>query len=358
MPHAAKDDSHHHFAFDPQALHMQMMRNSPRKLAFRGDASDAWSSAIRTKLVELLRMPTHPGTKPVVTFVGETIEKDGYIQRDRVIQTEPGCDVPCTLVTPKNATGPLPVMLCAQGHTSGMHVSLGEAQYDGDAEAIEGDRDFAVQAVRRGFAAISVELRAFGLCSDHRPERDRLTSSYLDQTDDNRTCKHQAMTALLLGRTIFGERIFDLTRICDAIPDIAGLDGERIYMMGQSGGGSIGWYALAIEPRLKGAMLGSSFGTISGTIGTVDHCTDNYLPDMLTWMDFPDVAGAIDTAKVVVVMGKDDPVFPRASVVEAGDAARAIFAARGRGDNFDLILADGGHRFYADLAWGRFLEMI
>lgn len=358
MPHATKADSSYNFAFDPQKMHMHMMRNAPKKLAFRGDASDAWSSAVREKLIELLRMPEHPGTKPVVTFVGDAIEKDGYTRRDFVIQTEPGNDVPCTLLTPKEATGPLPVMLCTQGHTTGMHVSLGEAQYEGDAEAIEGDRDFAVQAVRRGFAAISIELRAFGLCSDCRPEADRLTSSYLSQTDDNRTCKHQAMTALLLGRTIFGERIFDLTRICDAIPDMDGLDAERIYMMGQSGGGTIGWYALAIEPRLKGAMLGSSFGTISGTIGTVDHCTDNYLPDMLTWMDFPDVAGAIDTAKVVVVMGKDDPVFPKDSVVEARDLAARIFEARGRGENFELILAEGGHRFYADLAWTRFLDMI
>lgn len=338
MTHTTTGTCTHDFHFDPQTLRLKLMRDAPRKLSFNGDASKSWSDGIRSKLIELLRMPQHPGTKPIIRFIGDTIDKGDYLQRDFVFEAEPGHDVPCTLLTPKGATQPLPVMLCLQGHTSGMHVSLAEPKNPGDAEAIEGDRDFAVQAVKKGFAAIAMELRGFGLCNDHRPERDRLTSSYLSATDDNRTCKHQAMTALLIGRTIFGERAFDIIRACDAISEIDGLDADRIYLMGQSGGATIGWCALAIEPRLKGGMLGSSFGTIAGTIGTVDHCTDNYLPDMLSWMDYPDVAGAIDTAKVVVVMGKSDPVFPVNSVIEAEAKARAIFAARGCSENFDLIL--------------------
>ncbi|WP_181409737.1 alpha/beta hydrolase family protein [Martelella alba] len=358
MTHTQSNPETRQFCFDPEALHMDLMLRAPRRLGFSdGVDLERWSDELRAKLTELLRMPAHPGTSARPVMLGEAQDCGDYLRQRLVFTAEPGADVPCTLLLPKGKEGPLPVMICLQGHTTGAHISLGEAKYEGDENSLGGDRDFALQAVRRGFAALAMEQRAFGERHDHRPEDHRRTGD-LARNDDNRTCKHPAMTALLLGRTLLGERVFDVIRACDAIEEISTLDAGRIYIMGQSGGGTVGWYASAVEPRLKASMLASFFGTVAGTIGAIDHCTDNYLPDMLTWLDFPDIAGAMRGTKILVVMGRLDPLFPHASVLEASDHVARIFKAQGREQDFALAVGEGGHRFYADLAWPKFLAMI
>lgn len=346
------------FVFDPEDLHFNLMQSAPRRLAFDGkNASDDWAASLRAKVAELLRMPDYPDNAPAVRFRDEAQDMGDHIRREFVFEAEPGADVPVTMLTPKVGSGPWPVMICLQGHTTGRHISVGEARYPGDENSLGGDRDFALQAVRQGFAALALEMRAFGERNDSRPDPVRRTHD-LARNDDNRTCKHSAMTALLLGRTLLGERVFDVSRACDAIAQIEELDADRIYLMGQSGGGTVGWYAAAVEPRLKAVMLASFFGTVSGTIGRIDHCTDNYLPDMLRWFDFPDIAGTFGDTKVLVVMGRKDPLFPEASVNEAAAHVRSIFAAQGRDDRFDLRFGEEGHRFYAAIGWPRFSEMI
>lgn len=346
------------FVFDPQDLHFNLMEAAPRRLAFDGhNASNEWASALRDKVIELLRMPDYPANTPAIAFRGEARDMGDHIRRELVVEAEPGAHVPITMLTPKTGEGPWPVMICLQGHTTGRHISMGEAKYPGDENSLGGDRDFALQAVRQGFAALALELRAFGERNDSRPDTVRRTHE-LARNDDNRTCKHSAMTALLLGRTLLGERVFDVRRTCDAIAQIPELDADRIYLMGQSGGGTVGWYAAAVEPRLKAVMLASFFGTVTGTIGRIDHCTDNYLPDMLTWFDFPDIAGAFGDTKVLVVMGRLDPLFPEVSVKQAAAHVRSIFSAQGRADAFDLRFGEEGHRFYAAVGWPRFLEMV
>jgi hypothetical protein len=91
-----------------------------------------------------------------------------------------------------------------------MHVSLGRA---GDGSV----RDYALQAVRRGYAALALEVRGFGERRDRRPAEAREERYEPDSIDPNVTCKHAAMVALLLGRTSLGEKILDLRRAIDAL---------------------------------------------------------------------------------------------------------------------------------------------
>ena len=60
----------------------------------------------------------------------------------------------------------------------------------------------------------------------------------------------------------------------------------------------------------KGLMLGSCFSTYAASIGSVDHCCDNYLPGALRWFDFPDLALSVAPRPLVVVMGARRPPVP------------------------------------------------
>jgi dienelactone hydrolase len=341
--------------FRPETVHRRLIEAAPLRLAHR-DGLDfaAWSTELRAKIVELLRLPSFRGDLDI--RLGEPEDRGDHTRTRLVFTAEPGADVPCWLLRPKGVAGPLPVMVCLQGHTSGMHVSLGEAKFETDHASIAGDRDFGLQAVAHGHAALVMEMRAFGERRDDRPAAHRRTEN-LPWTDDNRTCKHAAMTALLLGRTLLGERVFDLSRACDAIERIDGLDASRISCIGQSGGGTVIWWAAAVEPRISALIVASCFATVASSIAAIDHCTDNYVPGMLEWVEFADLAGAIAPRKALVVMGREDHLFPLAGVHAAFDRAKRIYRAAGAEEAIELIVGDQGHRFYAARAWPVFERM-
>jgi dienelactone hydrolase len=343
-------------AFRPETVHRRLIEAAPLRLAYR-DGLDvaAWSAALRAKIVDLLGMPTYRGDAEI--RLGQLEDRGDHTRSRLVFTAEPGAEVPCWLLRPKSVAGPLPVMICLQGHTSGMHVSLGEEQHEGDRSAIAGDRDFGLQAVRHGYAALVLEMRAFGERRDDRPAAHRRTHD-LAWTDDNRTCKHAAMTALLLGRTLLGERVFDLSRACDVIATLDDLDAGRICCVGQSGGGTVAWWAAAAEPRIAAVMVASCFATVASSIASIDHCTDNYLPGMLEWLEFADVAGAIAPRKALVVMGRKDHLFPLAGVEAAFEQAQRIYRAAGAAGGIDLVLGAEGHRFYAAEAWPAFERLL
>jgi dienelactone hydrolase len=323
-------------------------------LAYReGIEFRAWRGQVVETVKNLLKLPESQCDLDLRVSYEKSHED--HLERRLVFTAEPGADVPCHLLLPRTGSGPFPLMICLQGHTTGMHISLARSKFDGDAEAIEGERDFGLQAVRRGFAAFVMEQRCFGEREDNRPKEITRSETY-ERTDDNRTCKHAAMSALLVGRTLLGERVFDVQRACDLAATIAEVDENRIYSMGQSGGGTVSWYAAAVEPRLRGIIAASCFATLQSSIGTIDHCTDNYLPGMLEWLDFADLAGAIAPRTALIVMGRHDHLFPYDGVREAFEQASRIYAAAGASDALELVVGEEGHRFYADQAWPQFLE--
>ncbi len=125
----------------------------------------------------------------------------------------------------------LPLIICLQGHSTGMHISLGRAVFAGDEETISGgDRDFARQIIARGQAALTIEQRAFG-------ER--------GGTPKGPDCHQRSVQALLLGRTLIGDRCHDISCAIDAVVEnFAQIDTSRIAIM-----------AIRVEVRLRYMLL-------------------------------------------------------------------------------------------------------
>ena len=223
-------------SFDPRSHHLRLVAQAKPEFTFRdGTRFKQWQLKLRDALVRVLALPK---SKPCpldakVTPDRSTDEFDSF----RVVFTaEPGVRVPCYLLLPKERSGPLPVMICLQGHKKkdGMLVSIGRVP-DG------GGRDIAVQAVRNGWAALAVEQRCFG-----------------ERRGD---CQRQSLDALMLGRTLTGERVFDVTRAIDFIETRADLDKNRIGCMGNSTGGTVTFYAACVEPRIRLAVVSCSYCT-------------------------------------------------------------------------------------------------
>ena len=296
-----------------------------------------WKARAREKLSELLGMSFQPcDDKPDV--LSEKI-CDGYRQINFRFQSEQDYFVPCSLLIPEGS--PKPLAVCLQGHSTGMHISFGEEKYDGDGELIAGGRDFALQAVKEGYCALTLEQRYMG------------TSGSMHDGAPLCARRNAALTALLLGRTAIGERVWDVQRAIDVVQKYFSeyVDTERILCMGNSGGGTTTFYAACMDDRIKVAVPSCSVCEFEDSIIPFHHCGCNYIPGIRKYFEMGDLACLTADRALLVVCGVKDPDFPLHGVEKSYERARAVFEENGRADRCVLIKGSEGHRFYPEEAW-------
>jgi len=332
-------------SFSTSEIHIEQIKKLTYPLGFSEDKPfEEQRDAIEAKFRELLGMPekrTDP--KPVIEY--ESTEDERFDEIRFKFESEPDFFVPCHMLLPKNRTGKLPAVICLQGHSTGMHISLGRIKYDGDEKTISGgDRDFALQAVKRGYAAIAMEQRGRG---ELKPT-----------IGESENCMHVALSAMQLGRTVLGERSSDVSRLIDALAGFDMIDLDRIGLMGNSGGGTTTYHAACVDKRIKVAMPSCAFNTFEGSIMARHHCICNYIPGILKWFEQPDEAIMIAPRPLIIVAGEKDPGFPIEFVRAGFEKVKKIYEAAGAPDNCKLLVAEGGHRFYADMSWPVFDQFI
>ena len=297
--------------------------------------------AISKKLRELIAM-----SKPLDACEAIVVERrtdDPRFDEIRFLfESEPGFFVPAHLVYPKQVKDKIPLVICLQGHSTGMHVSLGRERYPSRAPiAVEGDRDFCIQAVARGYAALALEQRGFG---------------ELSYKEDGKNCCHElTWQAALMGKTLLGDRLYDISNAITAVTSAFDfIDASKIGAMGNSGGGTSSYYAACMDERIKVSMPSSSFCSVTDAWGGIHHCACSYIRDMLHYFEMADLAVMIAPRYLIAVNGIYDHLQPFAAAEREFERVKAIYAAAGKPDHCKFVVGPEGHRFYADLAWDVF----
>jgi hypothetical protein len=236
------------------------------------------------------------------------------------------------------------VVIGLQGHNSGMHITMGRMESEEDRPGIQGQRDIAVQAVARGYAALALEQRGFGERQGPRQRRG--------------TCNHLALTAMMLGRTMVGERVWDISRGIDALETFADrLDLDRIACTGNSGGGKTSYYAACLDSRIAVCMPSCSVCSLAGSAAAKEICACAYLPGALPYFDMPDLAVMIAPRPLIVVSGEQDDLFDIDVVRRDFATIQEIYNRMGVPGACRHVIGPEGHRFYADLAWPVFDQL-
>ena len=332
-------DTAHHYG--------TLYENSAREYAFAAQTAaelKQWQREFRERLGEVLGL--HTLTRELADFAprAELLQReelDGYTRESWQLWTEPTLALPFYLLVPDGGEGPRPLVLTPHGHNP-PHLYVGLFENEAEREHISaGDRDIAVQAVRRGYIAIAPTARGFGA-----------TRSEADIAEDKLcSCRMRLMHGLLVGRTPIGERVWDISRLVDWALDHLEVDPGRIAITGNSGGGTITLFAAACDTRLALAMPGSYFCTFTGSIGSIFHCDCNYVPGILQLAEMWDVAGLIAPRPFCAVHGRDDPIFPVQETRLAYGKLQRVYEVAGAPESCRLYVGEGGHRFYADGAW-------
>lgn len=331
----------------PSEYHRHIVEEIEPVLGWRGGDVKRWQLKLRGKLRQLVGETPAEKCPLNVRPIWRRRHPLGTIEKI-VFAAEPYADVPAYVCLPRNVATPYTFMICLQGHTTGMHVSIAVERDDETKPLkVEGDRDFALGCMRRGIAALCIEQRSFG---ERREQKQAQVSSH--------GCHDATMQALLLGRTLIGERVFDVDRGIDYLAWRGDADMRSIGVMGNSGGGTVTLFSAALLPRIAFAMPSCYFCTFRESIMSIYHCADNYIPGLLKYAEMADIMGLFAPKPVVIVAGRRDPIFPFGATRRAFRDLRKIYDACGAGNRCHLAVGDGGHRFYAADAWPVMLREI
>ena len=328
--------------YSPDGAHLAQLAKKPT-LAF-DETKDfaAQRDAIRKKFLELLGdMPKKVPLDPIVESV---TEHETFTERRISFAVEAEVRAYCLLCIPKDGKKTHPLALSVMGHGTGIHVSMGRKLFPSD-DPLHGDRDCAIQALERGYAALALEQRGFG---DRRTDRADLNE------DGSPRCFFTAMNALLVGRTLLGERCWDISRAIDLAETFPGIDCTKVLCTGNSGGGTATFYAACFDPRIGVAMPSCAVCTYRDSIGAMKHCACNYIPSAAKYFDMGDLTALIAPRKLVIINGVEDPIFPKDGVAETYETVKKIYAAAGAPQNCILTTGAEGHRYYKKEAWAAF----
>lgn len=322
--------------------HDRLIKQNKPKMTFGTNADYIqWKQSISDKARELLCLDKIAENACDKHWEVESTERcNGYTKMRIVVETEKDNYVPCNVLIPDTGKSKYPVAITLQGHMKGgMYHSVGETRCDKDKD-YQPQGAFALQAVENGYVAVTVELRGMG---------------ELEPSTNNRMwgdmCKYTASVALLTGRVLLGERIWDIMRVIDVLEDIEQVDTDNICITGNSGGGTLSFYTGCFDSRIKVVAPSCAFCPFEESILEVYHCICNYVPHAFEYYEMYDLACMIAPRKLVVIAGQKDIIFPIDGVRRGMEIVKEIFRQQGCENNVTLIETPFAHYWSPEHVW-------
>lgn len=311
-------------------------------MRYDGGSFEQWKQRARPALASLMGVPLGRACNIQTDVLWEQTLADGQVQKIMLHEPLVGKVLIYWCTPHRPRATPVPAMICLQGHSTGMHMSIGKEYDEFTDKAVAGDRDLALQCLKRGIAAVCIEQRGFG------QRRDDINNS----TD----CHFMSVRAIMLGRSLLAERVMDAQVVRHWLKDKPDVDQQRIGVMGQSAGGTAATYVAALTDGLRMAVPASSFGPLREVWFCMKRCMCGCVPGLLQMMDVTDVLALHAPNPVIVISGELDPELPGDVARRGYDDLLKRYTAAGAADVCHIGVGPEGHRFYADLAWPRILE--
>ena len=307
---------------------------------------EAWKRELKEKFIELsgFDLIANNACEPQLEIISKE-QKAGYQQLRFEFYSEIGERVPCYLLIPDGNKEKYPVAITQQGHSYGFHISIGEFKNEQE-KAQYCHEDFAVQAVRHGFIALAIENRGMGERMATRVNR-----------ENSVICRFASVTALSLGRTLIAERVWDVMRAIDMLSNFPQCDLDKILITGNSGGGTLSYYAACLDERIKLSVPSCAFSPYKTSILDIIHCNCNYIPSAYRYFEMQDLAALIAPRHLILVNGAKDDIFPVEGVKEGFKTVESIYEVCGVADRCKLAITPKHHYWCTDIVWNNILEV-
>ncbi len=326
--------------------HDILTENMKPKFTYSKDLDCAeWRRELKERFIEVtgLDVIAENACEPCLEIEKEE-QMDGYRRIRFSFYSEVGAVVTCYLLIPDLGKEKYPVVITLQGHSTGFHNSIGEPKYPED-EKGQPRTALAVQAVKEGYVALAIEQRGMGERSAQNSDFRRVS------LQERGGCYYEAMTASLLGRSLIGERCWDIKCAIDILSSFPECDTDKIAITGNSGGGTASYYAACYDERIKICMPSSSFCPFKESIARFYHCSCNYIPGAYKYFDMQDLACLIVPRPLVIATGQLDPSFLVEGVRRGYETVEQVYLKENALDSCRLIITPNGHWWNVDIMW-------
>ncbi|MGB7296233.1 MAG: alpha/beta fold hydrolase [Candidatus Aminicenantales bacterium] len=284
---------------DPAASRLRTLKYTPRSR----QKALLWQRNLRSRLFELLKMNDLLRAKiPLDSRLMTSEERLGHIFQEVEFNSTPGRRIKAIVTIPRTGTPPYPAVVSIHGHGGSRYVVYDRSNvYKG----------FASELAEAGYVTIAVDV---GQHEVNEP-----------------------------GRTLMGERLWDVMRSVDYLLSMKDVDRAAIGCAGLSLGGEMAMWLAAMDERVA-ACVSSGFLTVMDQMEH-DHCMCWKFDGLRELVDFADIYSLVAPRPLQCQNGLREP--PTMFVVPLARWAlkeiRLIYADMGKPDNVGLAVHRGEH---------------
>jgi len=268
------------------------------------DRAIAWQKELRTEFARLLKIDDLISRGTEIPFRSRTLsseEREKYVYHEMEISSTPGRRIQIVLTVPTKLKGPFPAVLCVAGHGGKK-----EAPYEPG-----GYHQFAHLLAEKGYVTISTSVSRHNVYEE--------------------------------GRTLMGERLWDLMRCVDFLTSRKEVDPGRIGCAGKSLGGEMAMWLGAMDDRVK-ATVSSGFLTKMDQLEK-NHCKCWKFPGLRELVDFADIYAMTAPRALLCQNGLKEPPsqFPVPIAREAMSEIKVVYVDFDKPENLVFAAHEGGH---------------
>lgn len=280
---------------------LRSMRYTPRAK----HRAIVWQKELRSKLVRLLKMDDLVSSKARTPFGPKTLsseKREKYVFQEMEINSTRARRIKIVLTLPTNLKGPRPAVVVISGHGGTRHTCY---------ESGHGYFRFAHVLAEKGYVTISTSVS-----------------------------RHKVYEK---GRTLMGERLWDLMRCVDFLTSLEKVDSQRIGCAGKSLGGEMVMWLGAMDERVK-ATVSAGFLTRMDQMEK-NHCMCWKFPGLRELVDFCDIYSLTAPRALLCQNGLKEPrsQFPVSIAREALKEIELIYTDFKQPENLALVAHKGGH---------------
>lgn len=330
----------------PQEMFRRLAANHPPTHHFAAiDRPDfaAWKAETLPKA--LATLGDYPPAVPLNPQLLGEWHKDGLLVQRWVLDVSEGISATLIVNVPEGigAGERRPAILCCHGH--GPHgkdpVMGNDSSPELRANIAQHNYDYGRQMARAGYVTYAIDWIGFGERNDNRKPH------FLNTNRERDWCNIYYLHATMLGMTSLSINVAHGRAATDFVRGLEFVDGDRLGVMGLSGGGTMTLWMSLCDERFRATEiicysdLWARFG-----INDVNYCGMQVAPGLFKLVDLPDLQGLLAPRPLLVDIGAYDTCFQVDSALECFRQVEAIYEAAGARDRLHLDLFPGEH------AWG------
>lgn len=317
----------------------EKVRNDPYKNAHSKDDVLSAGKEIRENARKLFSVEKFCNLNEDIRLVstGHSLDYPDYTIQKYSLEICDGLVTAVYMLTPKKLTKKANgvVALCGHGYGVRQILNISKSGRKKHFRYIDNyQKNFAVELVKRGCVVAAPELFGFG---EARLSSDLYKPFYIS------SCDELSHHLLPYGLTTASIRIAQALMCVKVLKSTDTVDGNKISLMGISGGGLTALYASVLDESIYKTVICGYVNTFRDSILSMWHCPDNYIPGILEIGEIYDFASALAPKELFIESGRKDKLFPIHASEAAHKHIKRIYELADAKDKLHIDVFDGKH---------------